>query len=132
MATIEIKIKGLARVRAKLAKLIAMDANIITPELKEWGKDEADRLQNTAYPPPRPQQRYKRTGKLGRSWSSSVIGSAAVKISNNAGYAPWVVGEKQAWMHAGRWWQARPIVEKDIPELTKSITKKIDSPWNGA
>lgn len=81
------------------------------------------------YPPPRPGQRYKRTGRLGASWDVSAAPQGFV-ISNNArahgrAYARYVVGDargqKQAWMHKDRWPVFREVVLKYLGDLPKKI-----------
>ena len=50
---------------------------------------------------------YKRTGKLGQSWSTKVEGSSAElvgRVGTNLEYAPWVQKvDQQATVHQGRW-----------------------------
>jgi len=74
-----------------------------------------------AYPPERPGQTYIRTGTLGRSLGvaqgGGVSGKPEIYIRKRIGrgnyeghggtllgYAEYVIGERQAWMHVGRWW----------------------------
>ena len=40
-------------------------------------------------------------------------------------------GKGQAWMHAGRWWIARPLVEEEVPALRAAIEKDIVNKGNG-
>ena len=63
------------------------------------------------YAPRRPLQKYVRTYKLRRNWIVKNSGAKAT-ASNSTSYGPFVQGERQAWMHVGRW---RPMsrVEKD-------------------
>ena len=130
MTAFAIEIRGINRVRNSLRKLVAMDKNILEPELRNWMQNLRKELKSTPYPPRRSNQRYKRTGRLGNSWAVDSAGTGKWKITNRVKYASWVVGDKQAWMHVGRWWQARPIIEKNIPKLTQSISKKVEDTWN--
>lgn len=68
-----------------------------------------------AYPPERPGSSYDRTGELGRSWDIDNLDidglSLSFDVTNDAAgpggfYAAYVVGDPQAWMHVGHWWQA--------------------------
>ena len=63
------------------------------------------------YPTPLTNSSYRRTGTLGRSWTtaiSAISDGIRGEVGNNVGYAPYVQGgaatePNQAWMHAGRW-----------------------------
>jgi hypothetical protein len=50
---------------------------------------------------------YRRTGKLGQAWTTSVKQTANEtigKVGNAIKYAKWVQADAtQAWMHRGRW-----------------------------
>ncbi len=67
--------------------------------------------QLAAYPAPPVGSSYRRTGTLGRSWTTTVTPSSdgiTGEIGNNVRYAPYVQGgpqsdPDQAWMHQGRW-----------------------------
>jgi hypothetical protein len=76
-------------------------------QIKRWAEQEVSN-----YPPERPGQTYERTGTLRENWDVHVStqGEAlAVEISNDAtgpdgrAYAVYVIGERQAWFHVGRW-----------------------------
>ncbi len=81
------------------------------------------------YPPQREGSRYRRTGTLGRRFTTEVIaGSEDVigRIGTNLAYAPWVVGPDypgeeiggrmmyQARVLVDRWWQFNDVVEANI------------------
>lgn len=59
------------------------------------------------YPAPPPNSTYRRTGNLGRRWTSRTsvaLFSATAIIGNNTPYGPEVQGEGfQADIHVGRW-----------------------------
>jgi hypothetical protein len=80
------------------------------------------------YPPERPGQRYKRTGRLGRSWKVSTRGQSVI-IENTAPYSGYVVGDgagqRQAWMHRGRWWLMRDMVDEKRPELKRMMVQML-------
>jgi len=86
------------------------------------------------YPPPRPKQKYVRTYNLRESWSSSDYQGKGYRIKNDAKrhgryYGLWVVGDshgdRQAWMHAGRWFIARDVVQEEVDKLPPEISKYI-------
>jgi hypothetical protein len=79
--------------------------------------------------------RYKRTGRLGRSWRIEQISDIGYSIQNDAAhrgraYGRYVVGDAygtgQAWMHKGRWQVLRNVVEEEIavlpPEIERDLT----------
>lgn len=89
------------------------------------------------YPDAIPDSRYKRTGLLGRRWTTeventpvSVIGT----IGNNTPYAPWVVGPDypglvingremyQSKVHADRWWQFIDLIETNESDAWKEFS----------
>src|SRR3990167_8867740 len=73
------------------------------------------------YPPPRAKSRHVRTGRLGRSWTLAEAAPTGWKLKNAAAhvsgryYAIYVhgdaSGQRQAWMHTGRWKVGRRTVE---------------------
>lgn len=96
------------------------------------------------YPPQRPGQKYKRTGRLGRSMGSTMGGGKAGpadiesveigdkyvvgKYGSRLEYAQYVIGEEtQAWMHVGRWWTERKVaqkVEKKVFAVFKNAARR--------
>lgn len=92
------------------------------------------------YPPELPNQRYRRTERLGQSLGSGFGGGKSggvpdVFIVRSMGegtrpgdvqgefgsrtkYARWVIDERfQAGIHRGRWWTLRTIAEKATPQI---------------
>jgi hypothetical protein len=99
-----------------------------------WGQDTRAKLKGTPYPPPRPGQKYKRTGRLANSWAVRSAGKNTIQIVNNAAtrgrpYARYVVGDGggkgQAWMHAGRWWLGRDVISEEMPALREDLRQYI-------
>lgn len=104
-----------------------------------------------AYPQASEDSSYRRTGTLGRTLGSSPSGGQAGgkpdifevkqqgmsgfvegRFGTNLDYAPYVIGptetegekgERQAWMHKGKWWQLEDVVPKS--------KDKINEIWNG-
>ena len=96
----------------------------------DWAQQHVMRqLSVKPYPAPRPKQRYRRTGDLGRGWRAGVRGKA-VYIENEMPYAGYVVGDgkgqRQAWMHRGRWFVMRSMVEQQRPQLNRMMNAMIE------
>ena len=104
----------------------------IGDELREWAKDHLDGqlygMEN--YAPPPPNSTYIRTGRLGANWGLQRKGKQSVTFYNMSPYAGYVVGDgkgnRQAAIHAGRWWLARKRTEAAIPELERRIKARMD------
>lgn len=83
------------------------------------------------YPPERPGQRYRRTGKRYRATQVVKVGLRAYRLESNPVYKggrtanPYVIGDAfgkgQAWMHAGRWKLLYPTVKRWIAPLLTEI-----------
>ena len=72
---------------------------------------------------------YPRTGRLGRSWSFSVIKND-LTIKNDAGYATWVQGDNQTARHGRTGWKkVSDIAIKRLDELMKRLSKKAAKIW---
>ena len=81
------------------------------------------------YPPPRPDQKYRRSGTLGRSYTDKVeqIGNTVVgKIGTAIVYSPWVVSSKhvpalgtgpQSWFHKDRWYTLQDVVLQNTRQI---------------
>lgn len=89
------------------------------------------------YPAARPSSSYRRTGDLGRKWTSAQPqwqsnGSAFVgKLGNATPYGPFVQGDPgkrpgQAQVHQGRWGVASKIGQEAEPELETDIKAEIE------
>ncbi len=85
------------------------------------------------YPEPPEGSTYRRTGTLGRTIGVEHSGEPEIyQVVANGGYteghfgtrleyAPYVIGERQAWMHRGRWWT--------ILDVAAKATDKIRAIW---
>lgn len=88
------------------------------------------------YPPKPEKSTYRRTGTLGRSLGSnegggkggtptvySITGSGinmAGKFGTNLNYAKYVIDpDRQAYMHEGRWWTMKNIMEKSKDKINQ-------------
>jgi hypothetical protein len=75
------------------------------------------------YPPPPPNSRYRRTGLLGRSWSSKtrpLANDIEGIVANTAPYAPEVQGLSQKGFHADTGWGRLDEVAKRLwPQIVE-------------
>lgn len=141
------------------ARLVRQGAQNLDAEIPQVGRRQIRTSLNRiirimqAYPPERPGQyrtgshpilgttyiavRYKRTGRLGRSWVIERKGDNGYVIKNDARspktrkrYAQYVVGNAygagQAWMHKGRWDVFRDVVDDEMQTLPAPINREIE------
>lgn len=127
--TFSLELRGIQRVSNALRKLAALDKTILDPVGWQWAQGVRKKLKATSYPAKRPGQTYQRTGNLANRWAADKQGVGVWAISNRADYSGFVVGDEQAFMHKGRWWQARPVIEAEIPQLTKDLSDEIERVW---
>lgn len=82
------------------------------------------------YPPPPPNSTYRRTMKLGRSWTHEVeagLFSITTIVGNNTPYAPAVQGEgTQADIHVGRWQTDAQVLEQSIGFIGEEIEEEVE------
>lgn len=137
MTNFTIDVQGYNRIENKLRRMAAQLPGISQRVIYKWAQGTRGVLKSTPYPPKRPNQRYKRTGTLANSWRAVRLPDGAT-ITNTAkqrgrGYARYVIGDTkgdgQAWMHAGRWWKARSIIDEAIPEMRAELAKEILKEW---
>ena len=73
---------------------------------------------------------YRRTGKLGQAWTTSVRQTATEtvgKVGNAINYAKWVqAAATQAWMHKGRWRTDAQAIAQFEAKVTKRIKDAIE------
>lgn len=86
-----------------------------------------------SYPPIPAGSRYTRTGRLGRAWerSSPAVGPRGFQLINPTEYGGLVQGDRQAWMHRGRWTPASTIAhehEEEVMQLFEDATKQAVEP----
>lgn len=140
--------------RGELVRQGLQDLNAEVPQIGRRGiRTVMERIKRRmqAYPPERPGQsrtgshavlgttyiavRYRRTGRLGRSWVIERDGNTGYIIKNDARnrygrrYTRYVVGDaygqSQAWMHQGRWQVLRDVVEEELAKLPPQIENEI-------
>ena len=107
-----------------------------TSAMGAWAVKTARGLSRKAYPSAPPNSSYTRTGRLGRQWSGAKTGEMEVTISNNAAhqgkyYARFVVSDRQAAVHRGRWWQAHEVIVREhMPKLLDEFDDKLSEIWD--
>ena len=85
-----------------------------------------------AYPPQLPNQRYRRTGRLGRGRRQIVnrTPSAVEAIARNDGvpYNVWVIRTAtQAGIHRGRWNSDERLIESESPQVIRDANAAIQA-----
>jgi len=92
-------------IRADVQRAQAMLADILLPVVRAALDAAAIAAHGllAQYPPPRPGQRYRRTGNLRQKLIITKPNPDTVVVINTARYARWVYGPPQAWVHRGRW-----------------------------
>ena len=125
MLRFELTITGQDTVTHALREAAAVLPRQVVLTTYDWAELHVMRyLSVRPYPPERPGQRYKRTGRLGRSWKVSTRGQSVI-IENTAPYSGYVVGDGkgqgQAWMHKDRWYRARAVVDEEAKVLPAAL-----------
>lgn len=129
MIKLELSVENVKEVAAALAQIEDLP-QFFSPQMREW----ADRTTSTHlwgmknYAPPRAGSDYQRTGRFGGSWGYHEVGPSQVSFENQHEAASLIVGEDQAWMHRGRWWQAAQRIEEHVIELALLLTEAL-SKW---
>jgi hypothetical protein len=131
--------RGYNRLQNSLRRLASDMEEELDPVVYDWAQYTRFRLKGTPYPPKRPRQTYVRTGQLANRWKIERHGFSRVSIMNEAvgrrgqRYTTYVVGDSQgggqAWMHRGRWWLARDVIEEQAPGLRTAMLQRIVQIW---
>lgn len=83
------------------------------------------------YPPQRAPIRYRRTGTLGRRWTTRVTEGAdglVGKVGNNTVYGPFVQSEMfQAAIHRGRWQTDADVLEQETSAIVADFERAIQA-----
>lgn len=103
MSSVSITITGIDKLIAQLGRLEGMN-HLRAPMQRAVYRLQARMAQ---YPAQRPNSTYRRTGTLGRKWTTKITQSASElvgSVGNNTEYAPYVQAYRfQARVHRGRW-----------------------------
>jgi hypothetical protein len=126
MATIETK--NLDRLIASLQQLGRM--SVVATALGKQAKRLRGIMQS--YPPPLPNQQYRRTGTLKAGWIVSPTKHDATGFSttleNPVVYAPWVQGDRtQAEIHKGRWATDEQVARREEATISSDIDRTLQN-----
>ncbi len=133
--TLSFEIKGVNRVRNQLRFLAAMHPDKTDPIIRDHAKRQQRALRARPYPPKPATSTYIRKrffGGIAGSFSAQQKSPGVWIVANSRPYAHHVIGKSQAWMHAGRWWKMKDVMEETMPELVKDLTAMIETNLEGA
>lgn len=123
----EIEIKGMDKLIAKLGRVTAADT-LVPPMHSAVFRVQRDMAK---YPPQARNTPYRRTGTLGRRWTTKVErigGGVQGRVGNNTEYAPFVQSHQfQARQHKMLWQTDRDVLEsgkRDIERLFADAVNK--------
>ena len=123
--SVSIQIKGIDTLIQKLGKVEG------TKHLRPPMQRSVYRLQArmAQYPAQRTNSSYRRTGTLGRKWTSKIEQGNGIirgKVGNNASYAPLVQSYQfQARIHRGLWQTDRYIVDTEYRTIVRDFEDTI-------
>lgn len=129
MLHFEIQVYGARAVANELRTAAAGMQRRVTNATYAWAQSRVvSQLSVMTYPPKRPGQRYVRTYRLRNGWTVTAKGKG-VTIANRMPYAGYVMGDargqRQAWMHRGRWPLVKTIIDKERPRLKAGIEDEV-------
>jgi hypothetical protein len=96
-----------------------------------------ERLRNRMadYPPQRTGSSYRRTGTLGRRWTTRVEAlatGARGRVGNNTRYGPFVQSSAfQATVHRGRWQTDRQVLEEETGTIEGYFREEVQRSLDG-
>lgn len=128
--------------------IITTSADQVAEELARHGANILDILQGPldrgafrieaamkVYPSQRSGSTYRRTGTLGRRWTTrriSAPGMAGREVGNNTEYAPFVQSsELQAYMHRGVWQTDEEVIERLAPGIRRDVETTLERTLGG-
>jgi len=120
-----ITIQGIEALAAKFNRL--EQNQILIPPMER----SVVRLQNfmAKYPSPPPNSKYRRTGTLGRRWTTKVTESSVGvegRVGNNTIYAPLVQSAAlQTPVHRGRWQTDQDAIRRNKPAIIRDFEQAI-------
>ena len=125
---VEFEARGYNRVRNQLRTLAAAHPDITDKVMERHIKTQAANLRSKPYPPMLPNQKYKRTGKLGRAFRAQRRGRGSWAVINRTSYAVYVIkkGYQNRKYHEGRWWTIEDEMKRSMPELTRKLSTELE------
>lgn len=126
MLKLEFGVENAKEIAAALALVEDLPA-YLTPEMREWaGRTTSTHLWGMKnYASARPGSDYRRTGRFGSSWGYREVSRGQFSFENTHEAAGMIVGDDQAWMHRGRWWQAAERIDEQVMQLALLLTEKL-------
>lgn len=123
--------QGSNRVRNQLRTWAAKNPEITDPVIRAHANNERIILKATPYPARRPNQRYRRTGRLANSFAVERIKKASYAVINTRPGAGWVIkkGFQNREFHVNRWWTMEDEMAKRMPMLTQDLSEAIEDEW---
>lgn len=125
MTTVRIVIAGADKVAANLDRL-NIGAILRDPMHRATLRVQADMQK---YPPQRAGSPYRRTGTLGRRWTTRVVSEARRvegSVGNNTVYGPFVQSSQfQARVHRSIWQTDAQVLERNIPVIVSEFEAAI-------
>ena len=125
MSNVTIQIKGIDELIRKLGRAEGMK-HLRAPMQRAVYRLQARMAQ---YPAQRPNSSYRRTGTLGRKWTSKIEQGNGIirgKVGNNASYAPLVQSYQfQARIHRGLWQTDRYVVDTEYRTIVRDFENAI-------
>ena len=116
------EIQGLEKLQAKLKKITEFQ-RVMKPPMTKATALLHDEIAN--YPPNPAHSTYRRTGTLGRRWTSKVdthSQGVAGKVGNVTSYAQWVQSnEKQVWFHRAAGWKTDKTVTDNQADAIRRL-----------
>jgi hypothetical protein len=126
MAEIVITVNGVDRLVTKFGRLQGVKF------FRDPMQRSIYRLQRymARYPSPPPKSKYRRTGTLGRRWTTRIdetTGGIVGKVGNNTKYAPLVQSSAlQAKVHRGRWQTDRDAIRDMRSTIVRDFEQSIE------
>lgn len=123
--SVSIEVKGIKELFDKLGSFDAI--NVLEDPMNRAVLRLESRMK--VYPPTRPNQRYVRTGTLGRRFTHEVTRQSnglIGKVGNNTVYAPFVVSKQfQRTLFRGRWQTDLDVLESEKDVILRDFEKAI-------
>lgn len=125
MADLTITIQGVDRLIAKLGRV--QGTQVLLPSMQR----AVIRLQRymAKYPAPPPKSRYRRTGTLGRRWTTKIDSTGdgvTGKVGNNTVYGPLVQSKQfQSSVHKKRWQTDADAIRDNRSDIVKDFNASI-------
>lgn len=132
---VQFEVRGIIRVRNQLRAAASFYGDTTDRIVERHTKNLAAMFRRKPYPPKRANQKYVRTGLLGRSFRAQKVKATQWRVINRAKspktgkeYAAWVI--KKGWQnkryHLKRWWTIDDEAEKSMPTLTKALSAELE------